>query len=110
MDVETAKFGNIQHGLRQNQAVSRDDHDIGARCPDGFVTGRILEFFRLADRDAVILGFDLDRTGGELHATSTRAIGLSKHQHHLVSGGDDGGKRLPGKLWRAGENDFHLIS
>ena len=111
MDVDAAARRQVEHGLRQDQAVGGHHHQFGAALDAGgadrLVRRRILEPLGLGHRNGVRQGDFLYGGGLQHHAAPGRAVGLGQHQHHLVSGGEQGFQCRRGELRRAGEDYFH---
>ena len=103
--VHTAVRRNVEHILRQDQAVGRDDKEVGLQCDEVrnglFVTqGRgLLHGNTLFERIA------FDRAGSELLATTRRSIGLSHYGNRDVSGIDQRPQRRQRKIRRTGKNE-----
>ena len=106
MNVETASSRNVEHCLRQNQAVSSNDHDVGLqRFELGHSIG-VAQGRRLQHRDVLLERVVLDRARRQFLAAAGRTIGLRQHGARLVRGGDQRLKRRYGKVRCSGENDF----
>jgi hypothetical protein len=107
MDVDAAAAREVEHGLRQDQAVGRHHHELGAGGAGGaerLVRCRILEPLGLGNRDAVGQRDLLDGGGLQRHAASGGPVGLGQHQSHLVAGGQQGFQCASREIRRAGEN------
>jgi hypothetical protein len=113
VDVEAAQARQVEHPLRQDQAVGRDHHHVGTRREQGLARGGGLvgvlavqpQAARLRHGPALGQRALLDRRGLQLHAAAGRAIGLGQHQHHVVAGGRDGLQRDARELGRARKNN-----
>ena len=117
VDVQAAVARQIEHPLRQDQAVGGHHHRIGARR-DKQIMGqaRVLgvlaipaQAARLRERQAMALRALLDGRSLQLHAAPGRAIGLGQHQRHFMPRIDQGLQRHPRELRRARENDAHAL-
>ncbi len=84
MDVQAAQPGQVQHPLRQDQAVGRDHHGVGpGRLQRGARGGGVLGISavqpqpaRLRHGDAVGEGALLDGGRLQLHAPAGGPVGL----------------------------------
>ncbi len=110
MAVDAAQARNIQHHLRQDQAVGDDHHQIGLqRCQFGLRVG-IAQCGRLHDRYVMLQRQLLDRAGHQLLSTTGRAIGLGVHGDDLVRAVEQGLEVFGGKFRGAGEDDAQWLS
>ena len=111
MDIQAIHL--IQHPLRQDQTVGRDDHHFGSRSLNRLFGSR--SFFRefavqtqaagLGNRHVVRQRIGFNGRGLQLQATTGRPVRLSEHQHDLMPGRVQTLQRHAGKLRRARKND-----
>jgi hypothetical protein len=104
MDVERAARRDVEHCLRKNQAVGRDDENVGRHGSDARVRHSVAQRFRLEDFETARLCQPLHRTGCRTHAAPGRTIGLSKYQRDLVARVEQRGQRALGELRGARED------
>ena len=120
MDVQAAQARQLEHPLRQDQAVGRDDHHVGprrlqrasraARASSAYLpSSRRLRGWATAmpccEREL------LDRRGLQLHAAAGRAVGLRQHQRRPRSRRRDAARQRDGReLGRAGEGDAQRLA
>ena len=127
MDVQAAQPGQVQHRLRQQQAIGGHHHHVrlqgpqGCQCffgpliggltPDpalfGLISCRKTDAQRLGLKDWKI-GSQctlLDGRRQQFLTTTRRSVRLTEHGHHLVARPDEGIQRLGGKDRRAGIDD-----
>ena len=123
MDVQATQPGQIQHRLRQQQAIRGHHHHVrlqGAQGRQGFFGPLIggltpdptlFGFIGCRGSDAQRLGLKnrkigcqctlLDGRRQQFLTTTGRSVRLAEHGHHLVARPDEGIERLGGKDRRA---------
>ena len=123
MNVQAAQPGQIQHRLRQQQAIGGHHHHVRLQGPQGCqrflgpLIGRLTPgpaLFGLTGcrrADAQRLGLKdrkvgnqctlLDGRRQQFLTTACRSVRLAEHGHHLVARADEGIQRLGGKDGRA---------
>ena len=81
MDIDASMLGEVEHGLRQDLPVGRDDDQVGSKPGQEFKI--VPQTFLLVHRQVAALGLDLDGRGvwNELAATGT--IRLGDHGEYL---------------------------
>ena len=115
VNVQATQTRPIEHPLRQDQAVGRHHHAVCAAGQQRFAgCGGVFGILaveaqaaRLADCDALVEGDLLDRRGLQLHATSSRAIGLRQHQRHLETRIQQALQGNGGEFGGSGKNNLH---
>jgi hypothetical protein len=111
VDVDAAAARQVEHGLRQDEAVSGHHHELGAACgaggADRLMCCRILQALGLGHRDTVRQRHLLHGGGLQRHAAAGGTVGLGQHQYHLVTGGKNRFECARRKLWRTGKNQLH---
>ena len=127
MDVQAAQPGQIQHRLRQQQAIRGHHHHVGLQGTQGrhgffgTLIGRLTPEAALfgligcRGADAQRLGLKdreigcqctlLDGRRQQFLTTTGRPIRLTEHGHHLVARPDEGIERLGGKDGRTRIDD-----
>jgi hypothetical protein len=113
VDVQAAQARQVQHPLRQDQAVGGDHQHVGPRGVQrgaaGFGLVRELavqpQAARLGHRRAELEGQLLDRRRRQLHAPAGGTVGLGQHQRHDVARRMDRRQRDRRELRRAGKRD-----
>ena len=86
MDVQTAVLGNIQHGLRQNAAISGHHNDLGLHIPQLLLNLLTAQILGLIDRNAVFQRLNLYRGRQHLHAAVFRGVHAGVNTHNVMSG------------------------
>ena len=86
MHIERRKPGDIQHGLRQDQAISRHGQHIRRESGQFGHAFGIPEVLRLPHGQAQLQRGFLDRTGPQLLATPGRSVRLRIHGKHFAAG------------------------
>ena len=76
MHVQAAETRKIEDGLRQQESVGDDDHDVRRECGNRVVNACLAQRRRLQDGQAERERALLDRTRGEALAAPAAAIGL----------------------------------
>ena len=106
MHVPTAVQRDVEHRLRQDQAIGHHHHQVGLERTQRLFRNGGPEVFRLQHRDAALHRLPLDRRRGQPATTACRAVRLGVDGHHLglVRGGAQAGH---GEFRRAGEDDAH---
>ena len=107
VEVNATAGRDIQHGLRQDQAIGRDDHRLGRNRPQMRLRLHITQGRRLIDRKPMLKRHGLDRTGCEFHAPSGRSIRLGQNQRDRVPSGDQGLQGACSKLRCARKDEAH---
>ena len=110
VDVEAAKSRHIEHHLRQDQAISRHHHHLGAHGRNFFLCYCILQTERLKNLNPFFQRQFLDRRSLQRHTAPGRTIRLTQHQSHFVAGIDNRLQGLRGKLGRPGKNQLHAVT
>ncbi|RMU78088.1 hypothetical protein ALP24_05654 [Pseudomonas syringae pv. aptata] len=110
MAVDATQARNIQHHLRQDQAVGDDHHQIRLQRCQFSLRSRIAQCGRLHDRYVVLQRQLLDRAGHQLLSTTGRAIGLGVHGNDLVRAVEQGLEVFGGEFRGAGEDDAQWLS
>ena len=110
MNVEATKSRHIEHHLRQDQAVSRHHHHLGAHGCNFFLCRCIFQTERLKNLNPFFQRQFLDRRSLQRHTAPGRTIRLTQHQSHFVTGIDNGLQGLRGKLGRPGKNQLHAVT
>jgi hypothetical protein len=102
VNVEAAVARMIEHGLRQDEAVGRDHHDVRRDGQQRRLLLGAAEPFRLVNRHAMAGGEALDRARRQMLAAASGPVGLGEHQRHRGRrpGSPPG---LRGEFRRAGE-------
>jgi hypothetical protein len=104
VDVDGAVRCSIQHGLRKDQSVRRDDKRLRLRCPNPRDAGFALEMLRLIDLEALRLRQALYRAGDRAQAPAGRTIRLRENQRNVVTGVHKTGQSPLGELRGARED------
>jgi hypothetical protein len=115
VDVDAAAARQVEHGLRQDQAVGGHHQQIRRGGQQGLprgigVLGELAvraQTAWLGDSQATVQRLLLDRRRLQLHAAPGGAVGLGQHQRHLVASVGQGGQRGAGELGCPGECDPH---
>ena len=82
--VDAAEARNIQHHLRQDQAVGHHHQQVGLeRCQFG-LGGRVAQGLRLVDGNLVLQGQLLDRAGHQFLPAASRAIRLGVDRDDFI--------------------------
>ena len=108
MDVQATQARNVEHRLRQDQAIGGHDHHISAQLTQPIPGLRIAQRRWLPDLDAMSLCPQFDRAGDDLLATLGRLVGAGEHQGDVVSGPVQGIERTLGKDGCPGKNQPHV--
>jgi hypothetical protein len=103
VDVERQR--EIEHCLRQEQAVGGDDERLRTRGRNGRRGGRVLQGFGLVQREAAPPRKLLDRTRNQALSASGGAVRLGQNESHLVPRGQQRLQRAGRELGGAGENE-----
>ncbi|MNI18977.1 hypothetical protein D3C73_723980 [compost metagenome] len=112
VDVQATQARQVQHPLRQDQAIGGHHHHVGRHLFQqraglgGFVgiTAIQAQAARLGDGNAGVQRGLLDRAGRQLQATPGGTVGLGHHQGDLVTRGPQGVESDTGEFRRAGKN------
>ena len=106
MHIDAPHAWNIQHRLRQDESIRCDDHQV--RFEFRYVVDNLLipQGCRLPDRNVLLERIHLDGTGRDFLATPCRPVGLRQHRDRRITGIDQCRKRRPGKVGRAGKDNF----
>ncbi len=110
MHVETAVLRDVEHGLRQDQAVGRHDQHIGLER--GQLCGRLLvaQRHRLLHGNALFGGVPFDRACRQLFAAAGRPVRLGQHGHRFSPAFDQRRQRSQCEVRRAGKNEPRHIA
>jgi hypothetical protein len=110
MQIEAAVFGRVENRLRQQQAIGRDDGDIGVQGGEGRRLFRAAQTLRRADREAEPLREKMD--GGFLrgHPTSRRTRRLRIDRNHLMSPRANFPEKGGREIGRAHEDDPQTLA
>ncbi len=98
---------NVEHRLRQDQAVGRDHQQVGRRFDQRHMGGRVSQPLRLMHRNTVRQRHLLDRAGDEFLPATGRPVGLAQHEGNFEAGGKQGPQRDGGEFRRTREGNFH---
>ena len=115
VDVDAAQPRQVQHPLRQQQAVGGHDHDVGLRSKQGSACSLGILWVFAIQPQAAGLGHGqamrqcslLDGRSLQLQAAAGGAIGLGQNQWHGIARLHDVQQGLLGKLRRSGKNNAH---
>ena len=110
MNIEATKARHVEHGLRQDQAIGRNDHHRRTNFRNLCLRVGVLQGLWLKYLDPVRHRHLLDSRRLQGHAAAGRAVRLGQHQGHLVTGRDDRGQRLGSKSRRSGKNQLHAVT
>ena len=103
MNVEAAKAGCVEDGLRQDQPISGNDCRIQIKRPEGLLRGVIPQLFRRAYLDALRGGKSVHRRRRFGHAAARLARRLRIDGHHVMTSGNELGQGWNRKIRRAHE-------
>ena len=76
MDVDAAQSGTEDDLFGEDLAEGRNDNQIGREIPESGEKGRVPHLFRLEDRQAEIIGQELDRRGRRRPSAPLGAVRL----------------------------------
>ena len=105
MAVDAAQPWRIEHGLRQDQAIGHDHHQVRLQRGQLRLSRRITQCLRLQHRNVVLHGELFDRAGHQLLAAPGRAVRLGIDRNDRFARIEQGLQVLGGEFRSAGEND-----
>ncbi|MNQ62298.1 hypothetical protein D3C85_766380 [compost metagenome] len=103
--VDAAQARDVQHHLRQDQAVGHHHQQVGRQRGQFGLGCRIAQGRRLQHGNLVGDGELLDRAGHQLLAATGRAVGLGVHRHRVEAAVEQGLQVAGGKFRSTGEDD-----
>ena len=86
MNIDTAVLLHLQNLLGKDLTIGCNNHDVCFISTKLFDILRATDALRLENREAMLLGIDLDVRRDELTLPSPRLVGLGYHQRNLMSG------------------------
>ncbi len=107
MAVDAAQAWNIQHHLRQDQAVGDHHHQIGREGSQFGLRLGVAQRLWLVHRDVVRHCQLLDRAGHHFLPPAGRPIRLGVHRDHLMGAIEQGLEVVGSKLGGTRKNDAH---
>jgi len=105
MNVDATEPWDVEHGLRQDQTVSDDDHDVGPITRELRDRRWITQLRGLLDVQVVRGRALLDRAHRHLLTATRRSIRLRINGHDAMTRSDQRCERRHGKLGRARKDD-----
>ena len=110
MNVDAAEARDVEHGLRQEEAIGGDHHDLRLDGGDSRLRRRILQCQRLEHLDATLHRQPLDGRRLQAHPPPPRPVGLGEDEAHLVPRRHDRPQRQRGKIGGPGEDQPHAVT
>ncbi len=110
MDIDAAKARNVEHGLRQDEAVGGDHHDVRQFGGDSCLRRCILQCQRLKHLDATLHREPLDGRRLQGHAAPRRPVWLGEDQTHRMPRRHDRLHCHCGKIGSPGEDHPHAVT
>ncbi|MNC49084.1 hypothetical protein D3C75_982340 [compost metagenome] len=107
--VDAAQARNIQHHLRQDQAIGDHHHQVRLEGRQFSLSVSIAQGRRLQDLDTVIHSQLLDRAGHQFLPAPGRAVRLGVDGHHFIRAVDQGLEVFGGKLRGACKDNAHGV-
>ena len=108
--VDTAQTRNIEHGLRQDQAIGHDHHQIRLERGQFGLGLRRTQSGRLHDSNRVFQRELLDRAWHQLLPAPGRTIRLGVNRDDLVRAVEQCLEVFSGEFWGAGKDDAQWLS
>ena len=106
VDVEAAVARDVEHGLRQQQAVGGHHHDVGFHSAQHFLCGLAFQAFGLGYLKTEFERGFFDGRSLQLHAAPFGTVGLGEHQRDVEAGPGNGAQGGGGEIGGAGKNNF----
>ena len=106
MHVPAAVLRDVEHRLRQDQAVGHHDHHVGLHLAQCVLGGLLLQRQRLQYGNAALDRLQLDRGRRQPAPSAGGPVGLGVDGHHFMVG-MRGAQAGHGERRRAGEDDSH---